>query len=800
MSDPASPKAARKPRARRAASGRLKRDEVVLPLIPIRDQVYFPQGVFSILVGRERSVRAVEAAMDADRKLVLLAQRDLSVEDPMPEDLFDVGITATVMQVLRVPDGTLRVVLEGVDRVNVLSISDEVMDHTLAVVTHPDEPPATGPETEACMRLVKAQFETLVHTSHQIAPEALLAVMNSTEAGEVADTIVPYLRHTDIAVRQELLETLSPDERLQKLAAVLARETEVAELQRVIRERVEQTMGDNQREVILREQLRAIHSELGEVDDHAAEMADYGEKIAAAGLQGVALDRAEKELQRLTRMPGPAPEAGIIRNYLDWLVGLPWQSQTVDQLDLNEAVRVLDDDHYGLSKPKERIIEFLAVRRLAGDAMRGPILCFVGPPGVGKTSIGKSIARALGRRFVRISLGGVRDEAEIRGHRRTYIGAMPGRILQGIKQAGTSNPVFMLDEIDKLGMDFRGDPSSALLEALDPEQNGEFSDHYLEVPFSLRDVMFITTANLLDPIPAALRDRMEVISFTGYTELEKLAIARDFLAPKQRRENGLKPTKPVITDDALLQIIRAYTREAGVRGLEREIGSVCRKVARKVAEGSRARLRVEREGLSAMLGKPKFRYGALESADEVGAATGLVWTEFGGDTITIEVTVLPAKDGRLTLTGQLGDVMRESAQAALTYVRSRSTELALPVDLDRTREIHVHVPAGATPKDGPSAGVAIAVAVASALTGRPLRRDIAMTGEITLRGKVLPVGGIKEKVLGAHRAGIKIVALPEENRRDLDDVPAEIRAEMTFEFVTEAWQAMSLVLRPAASP
>ncbi len=555
-------------------------------------------------------------------------------------------------------------------------------------------------------------------------------------------------------------------------------------------------MGETQREFILREQMKAIQQELGERDERGSEIEEYREKIKVAGLKGAAEERALRELDRLEKMPFAAPEGSVIRTYLDWLISLPWNSASEDRLNVDEAAEVLDEDHYGLQKVKERIVEFLAVRHLAGPT-KGPILCFVGPPGVGKTSIGKSIARALGRKFIRISLGGVRDEAEIRGHRRTYIGALPGRIIQGIKQAGTCNPVFMLDEIDKLGMDFRGDPSAALLEALDPEQNDEFSDHYLEVPFNLRDVMFITTANLLEPIPAALRDRMEVITFAGYTEDEKVAIARQFLVPKQIREHGLTEGHISISDQAVQRMAREYTREAGVRNLEREIATVCRKVAREVARGETALTAVQREDVPRYLGQRRFHYGTMEENDEVGAATGLVYTETGGDIVSIEVSLLRGHDGHLVLTGQLGDVMKESAQAALSYVRSRAIDLGIDPEFYRSFDVHVHVPAGAVPKDGPSAGITIATALASALTARPIRKDVAMTGEITLRGRVLGIGGVKEKVLAAHRAGIRTVILPEENRKDLEDVPDNVREEMTFHLVSHVDQVRDLALLPA---
>lgn len=596
------------------------------------------------------------------------------------------------------------------------------------------------------------------------------------------------------------------EERLEKLNVLLEKEIEIINIQRNIRDRVEQEMGEMQREYILREQLKAIQQELGERDVRTNEIEEYKARIKEAQMPEEVEERAMKELDRLEKMPYAAPDGVVIRTYLDWLISLPWSISTDDSLDLAKAAQILDQDHYGLTKVKERIIEFLAVRKLTSE-MKGPILCFVGPPGVGKTSIGKSIARALGRKFYRLSLGGVRDEAEIRGHRRTYVGALPGRIIQGIKQAGTRNPVFMLDEIDKIGVDFRGDPSAALLEALDPEQNSAFSDHYLEVPFNLRDVMFITTANVLDTIPPALRDRMEIIRFSGYIEHEKMQIARKFLVPKQLKENGLNSQLLSVRDSAIRRLIREYTREAGVRELERCIGSICRKVARDVAGNdgqSSQRLSVGSSALSKVsvgerdvphyLGPPKYRYGRIEDKDGIGIATGLVYTETGGDIVSIEVALMRSEKGNLILTGQLGDVMKESAQAALTYVRSRVKSHETQEGLLSHTDIHIHVPVGAVPKDGPSAGVTIAVALASAINKQPVRRDVAMTGEITLRGRVLPVGGIKEKILAAHRAGIRTVILPKENESDLEDIPEDVRREMTLHLVTHADEVLEKAL------
>ncbi len=806
----------------------------VLPLLPIRDQVYFPHMIFPLLVGREKSVRALDEAIRHERHIVLVAQKAVNTEEPEADDLYTIGIAAEIMQHLRVPDGTVRVMLEGVERVRIVKYVQDAPFYKVVI-----EPMPTMEykdlEIEALMRGVTNQFEQIVNVGRNIAPEALINVVNTEEAGRLSDTIAPYLHQLRVETKQDILETQDVRKRLHKLSVVLKKEWEILEIQKNIRSRVEKEMGDTQREFILREQMKAIQQELGERDERGSEIEEFREKIKAAAMPEAVEERAVKEVERLEKMPYAAPEGTVIRTYLDWLVALPWSKSTAEALHIDEAEQVLNEDHYGLKKVKERILEFLAVRQLVGSGMKGPILCFVGPPGVGKTSLGKSIARALNRKFIRISLGGVRDEAEIRGHRRTYIGALPGRILQGIKQAGANNPVFMLDEIDKLGMDFRGDPSAALLEALDPEQNGEFSDHYMEVPFNLRNVMFITTANILDPIPSALRDRMEVISFAGYTEEEKLAIAEQFLVPKQVKDHGLvrkekevgedgkkgkgrrsrkvedptgvplpndpatnRPNKlqPLltITTNAVRLLIREYTREAGVRNLEREIGTLCRKVAREVAAGRAEPTTIDADDVPHYLGQRRYHYGLMEEQDEIAAATGLVYTEFGGDIVTVEVSLVRGQDGKLTLTGQLGDVMKESAQAAMTYIRSRAKELGLDEEFYKGLEVHVHVPAGAIPKDGPSAGITIATAIASALTKRPIRKDVAMTGEITLRGRVLPIGGVKEKVLAAHRAGIKTVILPEENRKDLEDVPDNVRENLTFKHVSQVDEVFKLAL------
>lgn len=788
------PKRPRKSKRAKAQSAITEESIVIpsdLPLLPIRDAVYFPRMIFPLFAGREKSIRALDEAMARDRLILLVAQKQIVTDDPTPDDIYTVGVVAGIMQITKVPDGTVRLVMEGLERARIKRYLQT--DPYFHVEIEPIETlEETSLEVEALMRSVVSQFEQIVNIGRSIPPEALVNILNITEPNKLADQITPYLQ-LRVESKQDILETVSAKEKLEKLNVLLKKELEILEIQRNIRNRVEKEMGDTQREFILREQLKAIQQELGERDERHAEIEDYRAKIEEATMPEEVAERALKELDRLEKMPFAAPEGVVIRTYLDWLTSLPWSKRTEETVDIQEAAKVLDEDHYGLAKAKERILEFLAVKQLSGQ-LKGPILCFVGPPGVGKTSIGRSIARALGRTFVRVSLGGIHDEAEIRGHRRTYIGSMPGRIIQGIKQAGSRNPVFMLDEIDKVGQDFRGDPSAALLEALDPEQNFAFSDHYLEVPFDLSDVMFITTANILDTIPPPLRDRMEVIPFAGYIEDEKVCIARQFLVPKQIKDHGLSSKLLTIKEEALRHIIRHYTREAGVRNLEREIATICRKTAKQVAEGVTKRTTVTPSRLKDFLGQPKYHYGMAGKHDEIGAATGLVYTEFGGDIVTIEVGLMKSEEGKLTLTGQLGDVMKESGQAALTYVRSKAKALGIPEDFSSKMDIHVHVPAGAVPKDGPSAGITIATALASALTKRPVRRDVAMTGEITLRGKVLPIGGLKEKVLAAHRAGIRTIIIPKENVKDLEEIPDYVRQELTFEPVEHADEVLDIAL------
>ncbi|KUK47243.1 MAG: Lon protease [Actinobacteria bacterium 66_15] len=746
----------------------------VLPLIPLRDLIIFPNLVVPLFVGRERSISALEQCMRTDHLVALVTQREAATQDPGPSDIYDVGCVVTVLQELKLPDGTAKALVEGVQRIRILEYleSDPYFKVRVEIIEEPQE---ADVETKALMRNLVTDFESASQLGKPIPQEVLAAASAIEEPGRLADFVTFHLS-LKIEEKQEILEALEPKERLQKTSAFLRKELEILELGSRIQNRVKESMSKSQREYFLREQLKAIQQELGQYDEAQAEIDEYREKIAASGMPEDVEAKALKELGRLEKMPQAAAETGVIRTYLDWLTGLPWDTSDEEKLDLVEAQAILDEDHYGLEKVKERVLEYLAVHKLT-DHMRGPILCFVGPPGVGKTSIGKSIARALNRKFIRMSLGGVRDEAEIRGHRRTYVGALPGRIIQSINQVGTDNPVFMMDEVDKVGMDFRGDPTSALLEVLDPEQNNSFQDHYLEVPFDLSDVMFITTANVLDPIPPALRDRMEVIHFPGYTEDEKLHIARRYLVPKQLKEHGLTTKMISITDAALREIIRRYTREAGVRNLERQIATICRQVARKVVEGETGKTSVTGKAIHSYLGPEKFTFGLAEKKDEVGVATGLVWTEVGGDVIFIEATTMKGK-GNLVLTGQLGDVMRESAQAAVSWIRANAADLEVDPDFVEALDLHIHVPAAAIPKDGPSAGITMATALLSALRGARVKRKVAMTGEITLRGRVLPVGGLKEKLLAAHRAGIKTVLIPSENTRDLELVPEHVRTEM----------------------
>ncbi|MGB4504831.1 MAG: endopeptidase La [Syntrophaceticus sp.] len=773
----------------------VQRDEDgrLIPLLPLRGLLVFPYMVIHLDVGREKSVNAIDEAMLHDREIFLVTQREAQTDEPREDDLYQVGTIAEIKQLLKLPGGTFRVLVEGLRRARIKQYLSSEPFIQVVVEEFPESYEKT-PEIEAMMRTVTNQFEEYVKAGKKIPPETAVSIVSIDDPGRLADIIAAHI-NLRVADKQAILEAFDPGERLKKLGEILSREIEILDLERKINMRVRKQMEKTQKEYYLREQMRAIQKELGEKDERLAEVEELRERIAEANFPEEVEEKALKELERLEKMPPMVAEAVVVRNYLDWLLALPWNKETKDRLKLDKAEEILEEDHYGLQKPKERILEYLAIRKLA-TKIRGPILCFVGPPGVGKTSLGRSVARAMGRKFVRVSLGGIRDEAEIRGHRRTYVGAMPGRIIQGMKQAGTKNPVFLLDEVDKMSTDFRGDPSSALLEVLDAEQNHAFSDHYIEVPFDLSKVMFITTANVEHNIPRPLLDRMEVIHLPGYTEEEKVKIAELHLIPKQLKEHGLKPHHLQISENALRTIIRHYTREAGVRNLEREIASICRKTARKVVDDKNYRAKVTAANVDSFLGIPRYHFGAKEKENEVGVATGLAWTEVGGEVLSVEVGILKGK-GKVILTGKLGDVMKESAQAALSFVRSRADDLQLDEDFYEKYDIHVHIPEGAIPKDGPSAGVTMATAMASALTGRRIRHDVAMTGEITLRGRVLPVGGIKEKVLAAHRVGIKTVIMPEENKKDLEEIPANVKRKLNFVLVDHMDQVLNEALLPA---
>jgi ATP-dependent Lon protease len=750
----------------------------ILPLLAVRDVVVFPNMVLPLFVGREASVQAIEAALAQDRLMVLATQKDQTLENPEPEDIYPTGTVSLILRMLKLPDGRLKILVQGKTKAAVAEFvqSRPYFQVKLQVI---EELPAgeISPTTEALMRNAREMSEKILTLKGIVSPD-LLAILESIEdPGHLADLVAANLR-LKIEEAQAVLEETDPIQSLIKVNDFLRKELEVSALQAKIQSQAREEIDRTQREYFLREQLRAIKKELGEFDEAHKEMEDYRAKITQARMPKQAEEEALKQLSRLEQMHPDAAEASVVRTYLDWLVEVPWSKSTRDKLDVKEAKAILDADHYDLEKVKDRILEYLSVRKLH-KKMKGPILCFIGPPGVGKTSLGQSIARALGRKFTRISLGGMRDEAEIRGHRRTYIGAMPGRIVQGIKTAGSNNPVFILDEVDKIGMDFRGDPAAALLEVLDPEQNHSFSDHYLNVPFDLSKVMFITTANLVDPIPSALKDRMEIIRLAGYTAEEKLEIVRRHLLPRQLKENGLKAGEMQLSPEVIREVIIHYTQEAGLRNLEREIGALCRKVARRLAEGEKGPFPVTRGNLHKYLGPPRFLPEKELEKDEVGVATGLAWTQVGGEILAVEASLMPGK-GQLTLTGQLGEVMRESGQAALSYARSRAERLKLAPDFYEKLDIHIHVPAGATPKDGPSAGVTMATALISALTQIPVRRDVAMTGEITLRGKVLPIGGLKEKAIAALRAHMDKVVIPEANKKDLVEIPKNVRRRLKF--------------------
>ena len=744
--------------------------------------VIFPGMIIPLFVGRPKSVAALEAATNADKQLILVAQKKVDIDEPAAKDLYRMGTLVQILQILKLPDLSIKVLVEGVSRYRLSHISTGGAFY-LTQAELVDEPEETGPHVEALIRHVTGQFETYVKLNRKIPQETLLSILNIGHPGRLADSIAAHLT-IKIEDRQELLATVDHSKRLLLLTQHLQSEIEILELENKIKGEVRKQMEQSQREYYLNEQMKAIQRELGRDGEGNEETAKYRKRIKAAKMSKEAEAKAMEELQRLEVMPPLSPEATVVRNYLDWLSDLPWSKTTRDRLKIEEAEKILNEDHYGLEKPKERILEFLAVRQLKKD-LKGPILCFVGPPGVGKTSLGRSIARALGRKFIRLSLGGVRDEAEIRGHRRTYIGSLPGRIIQSLKKAGSRNPVFLLDEIDKMSVDFRGDPSAALLEVLDPEQNNTFSDHYLEVEFDLSSVMFIATANVPHPIPPALRDRMEIIEIPSYTEHDKIQIAEQFLIPKQIKANGIEKWKVTLTRPALLTVMRDYTREAGVRNLEREISGVCRKLAKKATQKQlKVKTKVGPKMVESFLGIPKFRRSEHDHANGIGIATGLAYTETGGEVLNTEVSIVEGT-GQLFLTGKLGEVMQESAKAALTYARSRARVLHLQRDFYKRFDIHVHIPEGAIPKDGPSAGITMATAMISALTGRALKGNLAMTGEITLRGRVLPVGGIKEKLLAAHREKIDNIILPVENRKDLADLPPEVVKKLKITFVED---------------
>ena len=761
-----------------------------VPLLPLRDIIVFPHMVVPLFVGRQKSIRALEEAMNRQKFILLAAQKDAKTNEPAEADIYQVGTLGTVVQLLRLPDGTVKVLVEGKKRARILQYVANP-DYFLVDAEEVEETVESSTEIEALCRSVNSTFENYVKLNKKIPPEMIMSVASITEPARLADTIVAHLG-IKLEEKEALLESFDSAQRLEKVLGHMRSEIEILEVEKRIRTRVKKQMEKTQKEYYLNEQMRAIQKELGEKDEFKNEIQELEEKIKARKMNAEAQEKAEKELRKLKMMSPMSAEATVVRNYIDWLISLPWNEFTEDKLDIGEAERILEEDHYGLEKVKQRILEYLAVQSLVGE-LKGPILCLAGPPGVGKTSLGKSIARATGRKFVRVSLGGVRDEAEIRGHRRTDIGALPGKVIQSMKKAGSSNPVFLLDEIDKMSTDFRGDPSSALLEVLDPEQNMAFADHYLDVDYDLSKVMFITTANNLERIPRPLQDRMEIIRIAGYTEVEKLNIAKRYLVHKVREQNGLKEGNIEFSDNSILGIIRHYTKEAGVRSLERELASICRKVVLDVVKGDRdASYVINSKSLQKYLGPEKFRYGRAEEESRIGVTTGLAWTDFGGELLSTEVAVVPGK-GRLTITGRLGEVMQESAQAAMSYVRSRADDLGLERDFYQKVDIHLHVPEGATPKDGPSAGITLATSLVSAITRIPVRSDLAMTGEVTLRGNVLPIGGLKEKVLAAHRGGIKHVLIPIENEKDISEIPATVLKSITIELV----QHMDEVLRKA---
>ncbi|ALX48225.1 endopeptidase La [Lentibacillus amyloliquefaciens] len=761
------------------------------PLLPLRGILVFPSMVLHLDVGRDKSVAALEKAMMGDQTIFLAAQKQVSLDDPEEKDIYRTGTLAYVKQMLKLPNGTIRVLVEGLERGEIVRFIDDDHDEFTVEVYKMKDEHGEQNEEEALMRSLLKQFEQYIKVSQKITKETLATVSDIDEPSRLADIVTSHLS-LKIKDKQELLEMINVKERLQHLIQLITNEKKVLDLEKKIGQRVKTSMEKTQKEYYLREQLKAIQKELGDKEGKSGEVEELREKVEASDMPERVTEVAMKELNRFEKVPQSSAESSVIRNYIEWLLAIPWTDKTEDAIEIKKAHDILDEDHYGLDKVKERILEYLAVQKLT-QSIKGPILCLVGPPGVGKTSLANSIARSINRNFVRVSLGGIRDEAEIRGHRRTYIGAMPGRIIQGMKKAKTVNPVFLLDEVDKMVSDFRGDPSSAMLEVLDPEQNSNFSDHYIEETYDLSNVLFIATANFVNNIPGPLLDRMELINIAGYTEVEKLHIAKEHLLPKQLKENGLKKSNLQIRDEALMSLIRTYTREAGVRNLERQLANLCRKAAKMIISNDRKRIVVTNNNIEELLGKPHFRYGQMEQENQIGAATGLAYTAAGGDTLPIEVSHYPGK-GKLTLTGKLGDVMQESAQAAFSYIRSRAEELNIDPDFHEKNDIHIHVPEGATPKDGPSAGITMAAALVSALTEREVRKEVGMTGEITLRGRVLPIGGLKEKSLSAHRAGLTTIIIPEENEKDIDDIPESVRDDLTFIKVNHLDQVLSYAL------
>ncbi|MFJ7974719.1 endopeptidase La [Peribacillus sp. JNUCC 23] len=764
--------------------------EIIVPLLPLRGLLVYPTMVLHLDVGRDKSVQALEKAMVEDHLIFLTTQKDVSLEEPGEEDIYQMGTLTKVKQMLKLPNGTIRVLVEGLNRAQIIEFYDDETQFSAKVEVYEDSD-EKGIEHQALMRTLLEYFEQYIKMSKKITPETFAATADIEEPGRLADVIASHLPLKP-KEKQEILETIDVKERLSKIIEIINNEKEVLNLEKKIGQRVKRSMERTQKEYYLREQMKAIQKELGDKEGKTGEIAALTEKINEVGMPEHIKETAMKELDRYEKVPSSSAESSVIRNYIEWLITLPWSKATKDDLNIQKAEKVLNRDHHGLEKVKERVLEYLAVQQLT-QSLKGPILCLVGPPGVGKTSLARSIATSMNRNFVRISLGGVRDESEIRGHRRTYVGAMPGRIIQGMKKAGTINPVFLLDEIDKMSNDFRGDPSAAMLEVLDPEQNNHFSDHYIEETYDLSKVMFIATANNLATIPGPLRDRMEIISIAGYTEIEKLHIAKDHLLLRQMKNHGLQKTQLQVREDALINIIRYYTREAGVRSLERQLASICRKTAKIIVSGEKKRVVISEKNVEDFLGKTMFHYGQAETVDQVGVATGLAYTTVGGDTLQIEVSLSPGK-GKLILTGQLGDVMKESAQAAFSFVRTKTEQLGIDANFHEKQDIHIHVPEGAVPKDGPSAGITLATALISALTGRPIHREVGMTGEITLRGRVLPIGGLKEKSLAAHRAGLTKIIIPKNNEKDIDDIPESVRKELEFVLVSHVDEVLEHAL------